>query len=168
MYVSAELIIAANRQASIKPTRPRLSGPRISLAATPQTRSGSAAISELSGKQCQCDQGGQRPPNCTQPLQKVANNQTNSCFVLGLGRTATGGDKVRLDHDPHHPQQRQRNDVLDRKLAAARSRKQAEIVRRNTLVHDAKTVHQPIFPRTAEPSRQASTTRRESTAPTIG
>ena len=47
MYVSAELIIAAIKQASIRPTSPRFNGPRISLAATPQTRSGSVAISAL-------------------------------------------------------------------------------------------------------------------------
>ena len=145
MYVSAELIIAASRQASIKPTRPRFSGPRISLRRRPKRDRDRPRFRSFPQAVPSAIRAVNAHPTVHSRFKKLPTTRPIRASSSDLAEPPPVAMKCGWTTIPTIAQQRQRNDVLDWELTAARAGKQTEVVRRNTLVHDAKTVHQTLL-----------------------
>ena len=96
---------------------------------------------DVVGHQGQHDQDRDAPADRAEPLEEVAGHQAHARGVLRLGRSASGGRHVRVDHDGHQVQQRDGEDVVEWELAAAGRLDDLEVLLGHLLVHDPEPVH---------------------------
>ena len=150
MYVSAELIIAAIKQASINPTSPRFSGPRISLAAMPQTRSGSAAISGLPASKAKAINAVIAQPIVHSRFRKLPTTKPMRASSSLFAEPPPVAMKCGWTTMPTNASTVNEMMYCGGNSPGTGPGEQTEIIGRDTLVHDLESVHDALRLRIAE------------------